>query len=267
VPPPSFGCEAIDVVRADGLVKGVRCRTENGAELELEAELVVGADGSASRMRAALGIGSRRFSGTDRYLLGTVDVSRATRDVEIYCGVGYANGTAPLRDGTYFWDVVRGANTAPVEAGNLEAWRAIYRRRVRCADEFVYAVERWEQLMLVDVRTFWAAERVAPGAALVGDAAGAVHPHSGQGANLALEDAVALGAAMAAASGDLSARLARFARTRQRKLRRYVLWSLLAAGSFDGPNAAWRAMRRYGFLWNRVGPVRRELLRRQAGLA
>jgi 2-octaprenyl-6-methoxyphenol hydroxylase len=245
------------VLRLDGAVKGVRCRNEDGSEVELEADLVVGADGGSSRVRRALGIDCRRFSRVDRYVLGTVDVTRDTRDIEIHCGAGYADGIAPLPGATYFWDVVGDANSAAVEAGDLEAWQTCYRRRVRCAHEFVDALDNWEQLTLMDVRPFWAAERVAPGAVLVGDAAGAVHPHSAQGANLALEDAAALG----------KAPLATYARTRQRKLRRYVLWSLLAAGSFDGPNAAWRAFRWYGFLWARVGPVRRELLRRQAGLA
>jgi len=154
-----------------------------------------------------------------------------------------------------------------VEAGDLAAWRATFERRVSSAGEFLDALQRWEQLTVIGVRPFWAATRAAPGAALAGDAAGAVHPHAAQGANLALEDAVALGEAVAGLSGTLTRRLSLYARARQRKLRRYVVWSLLAAGSLDGPSAAWRAVRRYGFLWNRVGPMRRELLRRQAGLA
>lgn len=268
--PPSFGCEAFDVVRRNGAVTAVRCRDEGGRELELEADLVVAADGPGSRIRAALGIPCRRFSRRDRYLLGTVDVSRDTRDVAVYCGAGYANGVAPLPDGTYFWDCVTDADRAVVEAGDLAAWRATYMERVPCATEFVQALERWEQLTQVEVRPFWATARSAPGAVLAGDAAGAVHPHSAQGANLALEDGAALADAVAlhAGAGPVSAKLlSTYAQPRQRKLRRYVLWSLLAANSLDAPNAAWRAARRNGFFWNRIGPMRRELLRRQAGLA
>jgi 2-polyprenyl-6-methoxyphenol hydroxylase-like FAD-dependent oxidoreductase len=267
VPPPSFGCEATDVIRTKGVVKGVRCRSQDGAGLELEADLLVGADGPASRIRSALGIACRRFRRTDHYVLGTVEVSRPARELAVYCGVGYADGVAPLPDGTYFWDCVTDANRTSVEARDLAAWRATYERRVTGAGEFLDAVERWEQLTVIGVRLFWAATRAAPGAALAGDAAGAVHPHAAQGANLALEDAVALGEAAAVCSETLSKSLSLYARARQRKLRRYVLWSLLAAGSLDGPTPAWRAVRRNGFFWNRVGPMRRELLRRQAGLA
>jgi 2-polyprenyl-6-methoxyphenol hydroxylase-like FAD-dependent oxidoreductase len=267
VPAPSFGCEAVDLIRTDGIVKGVRCRRQDGAERELEADLLVGADGPGSRIRNALGIACRRWRRTDRYVLGTVEVSRPVREVAVYCGEGYADGVAPLPDGTYFWDCVDDANSTAVAAGDLAAWRATYERRVGGAGELLEPVERWEQLTVIGVRPFWAATRAAPGVALAGDAAGAVHPHSAQGANLALEDAVALGQAVAGDSRTSPNGLSLYARARQRKLRRYVLWSLLAAGSLDGPSPVWRAVRRSGFLWNRVGPMRRELLRRQAGLA
>jgi 2-polyprenyl-6-methoxyphenol hydroxylase-like FAD-dependent oxidoreductase len=187
----------------------------------------------------------------------------------VHCGAGYANGVAPLPDGTYFWDCVNDANRASVEACDLAAWRAMYHRRMPHAGEFVDAIESWKQLTFVQVRPFWPRERLVPGAALAGDAAGSVHPHSAQGANLALEDAVVLGDALAGPvpRGDLHAALSLYARRRDRKLRRYVLWSLLAAGSLDGRNRPWRALRRRSFGWSRVGPVRRENLRRQAGLA
>jgi salicylate hydroxylase len=266
---PRFGCELVDVVRRGGVVIGARCR-QDGKELELIGDLLVGADGPGSRSRAALGIASRRFAHTDTYLLGTVDVSRETRDLVIYCGPGYGNGVAPLLDGTYFWDRVTDANRPAVAARDLTGWRAIYEQRVPCAGEFLDELDAWERLTRVEVRPFWAAARTAPGAALVGEAAGVVHPHAAQGANLALEDAAALGDTLAShtrAGADPSEPLSAYARARQGKLRRYVLWSLLAAASIDAPSPLWRAVRWGGFRWNRIGPMRREALRRQAGLA
>jgi hypothetical protein len=56
-----------------------------------------------------------------------------------------------------------------------------------------------------------------------------------------------------------------YARSRRRRRQRFVLWSLLAAVNMDAPNLVWRALRRSGFAWARVGPVRRALLQRQAG--
>jgi 2-polyprenyl-6-methoxyphenol hydroxylase-like FAD-dependent oxidoreductase len=130
------------------------------------------------------------------------------------------------------------------------------------AGEIAAGVGSWDELTVLTARPFRARTRIAPGAALIGDAAGTVHPHVGQGANLALEDAVALGEVLLAGRP-----LAEYARPRERKLRRYIAFSRFSAGSLDAPNAAWRAVRRSGYLWSRVRPVRRDVVRRMAGLA
>jgi 2-polyprenyl-6-methoxyphenol hydroxylase-like FAD-dependent oxidoreductase len=261
---PRFGCEVGDVIRDGPSVVGVRCAGE-----QVTGDLVVGADGRGSRTREVLGIACRRVGEPSAYVLGTVDVRRDTRDLDLYCGDGYANGVCPLPDGTYFWDCITDEDRGAVAAGDLEGWREIYERRVPCAGEFVDAVGEWSQLWVVEVRPFWAARRTAPGAVLVGDAAGSVHPHAAQGANLALEDAADLGAALTAPGRSEHAPaelLRRFARGRHRKLRRYVLWSLAAAASLDGPNPLWRAARRQSFRNTRIRPLRRALLHQQAGL-
>lgn len=265
VPAPRFGSEVVDVIRHGASIVGTR----GTGGLEVTGDLLVGADGRGSRTREALGISCRRVGRPSLYVLGTVDVRRDNRDLHVYCGNGYANGVCPVPDGTYFWDCVGDENRDAIEAQDLDAWREVYERRVPCAREFIDAVREWSELWEVEVRPFWATRRVAPGAVLVGDAAGSVHPHAAQGANLALEDAADLGAALVSharseiAPADL---LRDFARVRDRKLRRYVLWSLAAAASLDGPGRIWRATRRQGFRNNRIRPLRRSLLRQQAGL-
>jgi len=262
---PRFATEVVDVIREGASIAGVRCADGSN----VPGDLVIGADGRGSRTREALGIPSRRAGSPSAYVLGTVEVIRDTHDLDVYCGDGYADGVCPLPDGTYFWDCVTDENRAAVEARDLAAWREVYERRVPTAGEFVGAVRSWEQLWEVEVRPFWAARRLLPGALLVGDAAGSVHPHAAQGANLALEDAADLGAALAAAAGTKSVRgdmLQRYARARNRKLRRYVLWSLAAAASLDGPGPIWRAVRRQSFRNSRIPALRRLTLRQQGGL-
>ena len=263
VGPPRFGCAVREVVWHDGRAVGARCADG----VEVTGDLLLAADGRASRTREALGIQARRRGQPSAYLLGTVDVRRATRDLHVYCGDGYANGVCPLPDGTYFWDCITAENHPAVAGRDLDAWRVTYQRRVPCADEFVGGLHAWEQLTEVEVRPFWAETRAAPGALLLGDAAGTVHPHAAQGANLALEDAAELLDAVAADARTDSDLLRSYARARQRKLRRYVIWSLLAAGVLDGRNRLWRIARRQNFRSSQISLVRRAILKGQAGLA
>jgi 2-polyprenyl-6-methoxyphenol hydroxylase-like FAD-dependent oxidoreductase len=76
---------------------------------------------------------------------------------------------------------------------------------------------RLERLWVRDPIDEWGSEAVT----LLGDAAHPVLPHTAQGAALALEDAVALGLALAPA-GDPVAALRRYERIRARRTRRVV---------------------------------------------
>jgi 2-polyprenyl-6-methoxyphenol hydroxylase-like FAD-dependent oxidoreductase len=268
--PPRLGCWLVGLLRSGGAVTGVRYRDADGREHEFEAACIVGADGPDSTVRERLGIGCRRFPAPDLYLLGTVGVDGASEELSIHCGPGYGDGVVPLGDGTYFWDRVTSENRGAVESRDLGGWRQVYERRLPPESQVPGAVTSWEDLTLVHVRPFWTADQIADGAALAGDAAGVVHPHSAQGANLALEDAVALGEVLADHTGSEPVprgALETYGRPRQRRRRRFVLQSLLAAGTMDAPNAAWRAVRSANFATSRVGPVRRALLRLETGLS
>jgi 2-polyprenyl-6-methoxyphenol hydroxylase-like FAD-dependent oxidoreductase len=264
--PSRLGCEVIGIARSGAGVTGARYRDRAGREDELEAACVIGADGPDSAVRAALAVGSRRFSATDRYLLGTVDVdgNADAEELAIYLGPGYGDGVVPLGDGIYFWDRVTAKNRSAVEAQDLAGWRQVYAGRLPPGSEVPAAVSSWEQLTTVNVRPFWAKDQVADGAALAGDAAGVVHSHSAQGANLALEDAVALGSVLSNHAGPEPVPhrlLAAYGRPRQRRRRRFVLQSLLAAGFMDAPNPAWRTVRAANLALSRVGPARRAFIR------
>jgi salicylate hydroxylase len=262
--PPWYDCELFELVRSGAFVSGVRYRDGDRQERQLDASCVVGADGPDSAVRAELAIDRRGFPAANRYLLGTVGVGGTGDELAVYLGPGYGDGVVPLGDGVYFWDRVTAENRAAVDSRDLGGWRRVCAERLPPGSEIPAAVTSWEQLTLVDVRPFWARRQVADGAALVGDAAGVVHPHSAQGANLALEDAVALGDALKSHGGGepVPGRiLAAYQRPRRRRRRRVVLQSLLAAGFMDAPNPAWRAVRAANLALSRVGPTRRMLLR------
>jgi 2-polyprenyl-6-methoxyphenol hydroxylase-like FAD-dependent oxidoreductase len=266
---PLTGHELSGLIREGDRPAGVRYR-RGTEEHELRARCVVGADGARSRVRAELGIPVRRAGREDPYVLGIVRAPAGLdlTDLRIYYGPGYGNGVVPLGEHVYFWDHVTPENREAVERRDLAGWRAVYAERLPLGADIAAAIPSFEELSVLAGRTQWARARIAEGAALAGDAAATVHPHAGQGANLALEDAVALGEVLAAQDRGPVTRhaLEPYARARHRKGLLYVAWSLLAARSFDAPTPAWRAVRTLNSYWNRVPPVRRALLRTMAGL-
>jgi 2-polyprenyl-6-methoxyphenol hydroxylase-like FAD-dependent oxidoreductase len=232
----------------------------------LGADLVVGADGVGSAVREAMRPRVADRSGPDRYVVGICRVvPPGDPGARLVCGRGYANGVIPMREGLYFWDHVTEANAAAVEARDFGAWAEEYARRVPGGEAIAAEIGSFEGLAVLEGRTHRVKSRVSGRFALAGDAAAAVHPHTGQGGNLALEDAVALADGLRG-GGSLDDALAAYAQARDAKARRYVPWSRFIGPALDGSNLLWRALRASGYVWARVPPLRRELVRMHAGL-
>jgi 2-polyprenyl-6-methoxyphenol hydroxylase-like FAD-dependent oxidoreductase len=268
--PVLSGAEVFGLIRRGETVRGLHYRRD-GQDHDLPAWCAAGADGAGSAMRRELAIPLRSWGHDQAYVVGIGARPAGLEDSAalVYHGVGYANGVIPLGDRAYFYDSVTPANRRAVEAGDLDGWRAAYAARVPYAAELTAGLTRWEDLTVLAARPGRARRRIADGAALLGDAAAIVHPHSAQGTNLALEDGVALGELLARL--DPSAALRRtdlepYQRLHGRKAARYVAWSRWAGATFDGATTRWRVVRWYGWQWQRVPPVRRALLRLGAGL-
>ncbi|HEV2811787.1 MAG TPA: NAD(P)/FAD-dependent oxidoreductase [Solirubrobacteraceae bacterium] len=260
-----LGCAATGLDRSSERVTGVRYTGASGEECTLHATCVVGADGRNSVVREQLGVRVGLRTGPDRFLIGFAAVRAPHPDAAVlYCGRGWCDGVLPFGEQTYFFDHLVGASRDAVDRDDLDAWRESYAARIPAGDRIAACVRSFEDVGFLSGRTHRAAPRSAPGVALLGDAAAAVHPHNGQGANLALEDALALGTVLTehGPGADLRA----YARARDAKSRRYVPWSIFIGRTFDGPHAGWRAMRRFGYLASRIGPIRRSTTARQAGL-
>jgi 2-polyprenyl-6-methoxyphenol hydroxylase-like FAD-dependent oxidoreductase len=268
--PVMYGAEVFALIRHDRYVRGLRYRRD-GHDEELVAWCVAGADGVRSAVRRELAIPLRTRGEEQAYVVG---IGARPAELEdgaalVYHGAGYANGVMPLGDRAYFYDSVTPANQTAVEARDLDGWRAAYAARVPYAAELTGGLTSWDELTVLSARPGWASRRIADGAALLGDAAAIVHPHSAQGTNLALEDGVALGQLLAGLDPSTALRragLAPYQRPRGRKAARYVAWSRWAGATFDGATTPWRAVRWSGWQWQRVPPVRRALLRFGAGL-
>lgn len=198
----------------DGIVHlGLRCAqvVERPEEVELHftngstttADVVVGADGIHSRVRDLLITDEPRFSGQSIYR-GLIPASRVPFLLEepkvvLWLGPGQHCVSYPISHGG---QVSFGATT-PAGDWRTESWSAEGRTEDLAAaysgwNEEVQqltsapdAVGRWA-LYDRDTVDYWSSDRVT----LVGDAAHPMLPFMAQGANQAIEDAVALAACL-----------------------------------------------------------------------
>lgn len=205
----------------DGL-RQVRIDTGAG-ETELTTPLLVGADGSHSAVRAALGIGAQRHDYGQRLLVARVRTSRAP-DGTAWERLGQAGPTALLPRSDRHHGLVHGVPEAQADAMaalDEAAWLAHAQAAFGWrAGRFLASGPR-STYPIVKVL----AERViGPRALLLGNAAQTLHPLGAQGFNLGLRDALTLAELIAAAEDPgsdalLAEYLQRRAPDRQRTLR------------------------------------------------
>ncbi len=185
-----------DLLSHDGRVAGVRATTPDGP-LEIRADLVVGADGRDSTVRAAAGLRVKTLGApmdvlwfrlpktmTTPQILGRIEAGRIfirlDRGDYWQCGFVIAKGTL---------DEIR--------ARELEAFRADVARLVG-APLAPGVLRDWDDVKLLTVRVDRLETWFRPGLLCIGDAAHAMSPVGGVGINLAIQDAVAAANLLAA---------------------------------------------------------------------
>jgi salicylate hydroxylase len=186
------------------------------------ADVVVGADGIHSLVRSVVTEPSHpTFSGMVAYR-GTVDAARLpdwpAGLFEVWMGPGRHFLTFPIRGGTAVNfvgfvpadDEMRESWSAPGSPTHLRAEFEGWDDRLLTLLDSVEATNRWGLYDREPLAT-WRRGRVC----LLGDAAHAMLPHVGQGANQAIEDAVVLAEVLAQASpADAGEALAQYERAR-----------------------------------------------------
>jgi 2-polyprenyl-6-methoxyphenol hydroxylase-like FAD-dependent oxidoreductase len=245
------GCRCVAVTHD----AGGEARIEFDAGRTVTADVVVGADGVHSAVRGVLaGPRAPVYSGTVGYRgLVPIDALPSLPD------------STPLQ----FWAGPRAHLLHySIEGGTIVNFLAVVRQATwtsaawnepcDVADALV-AYEGWhpavtEMVGAVAVGSRWALHDHAPlerwsdgRVVLIGDAAHAMLPHQGQGANQTIEDAVLLADLLAEARrDDAGAALARYEALRRPRTRRVQRWSRLAADWLhlpDGPAAERRDAR------------------------
>jgi 2-polyprenyl-6-methoxyphenol hydroxylase-like FAD-dependent oxidoreductase len=165
---------------------------------EVEADLLIGADGLHSAVRAQMiGDGEPSYAGYTSWR-GVAPYDELTRATESW-GRGARFGLVPIGHGEAYWFAV-----ATVPAGGADGDDVIADLRARFAgwhapiDDVLAATPR-DKVLRTDIRdrrpiTTWHAGR----AVLLGDAAHPMTPNYGQGGCQAIEDAIVLDRALAA---------------------------------------------------------------------
>ncbi len=220
----ALGRESLDLgARASGFRQereGVALSLEERGEVR--GRLLVGADGIGSAVRAALHPGepAARRSG----LVAVRGVARnavshlAGVSAAQYFGRGLEAGVSQSSPSDVYWFVSMAAPTTPgphdpraLLDRHLAAFHASFRAIVAATSE---ADLRVDELLVRSPLQAWGEGAVT----LLGDAAHPMLPHAGQGAAQALEDAVALGRAVAQ-HGPGEAALRRYERLRMPRTR------------------------------------------------
>ncbi len=203
-------------------------------------DLVVGADGSRSRVRASSGLTLRDHPYAYGALWAVVpDPEEIAVDQLYQCLRGTRSYLGVLPTGRGQSSVFFSERVDRMEATTLRAGVAAWRARAEpFAGPYGELLDRVETLLPARYRDVVVRHphRVVPGGrsavVLTGDAAHAMSPQLGTGATLALADAWALGAAIAA-HDDLPAALTTYEQRRRAHVRWYAWWTRLMMPAFQ----------------------------------
>jgi len=183
--------EAVDLIREDGGINGVRAQTPDGCA-EIRADLVIGCDGRHSTIRQAADLEVIE-RGVPIDVLW-FRISRTTTDLEQLLGnFNFGRALVLINRGDYFQVgmLIRKGSFEETKALGLEAFRETVRHIAPYLGERVEELKDWDQIKLLSVQINRLRQWFRPGLLCIGDAAHAMSPAGGVGINLAIQDAVA----------------------------------------------------------------------------
>ena len=220
-----YRAEFQGILQNDGRVGGVVVRRagEESSD-EVQASLVVGADGAASLVRRALGIQAEVHHYRHGYLITLLPRPESMRgEARYYVGRAELLGLFPAPDDhvvvLYMVEIdPRGEKMEALKARGLSALKSCVAAIDAAMTKPLESLTSWEQIGLLPCTRVRADRWVVDGGALIGDAAHAMNPHASQGRMQAMADAMALAQVIGRCreTGDWSAEaLAAYERARR----------------------------------------------------
>ena len=252
-------------------------RKARAYEIELDsgerirADLVIGADGARSFVRSAAGIetSDRPYEQTAFVTHLRPRMPHAATAWQRFLAEGPL-GILPLGDGrvSVVWSTTPARANAALEADGAATGRML----TEASDGVLGALEVAGPKGTFDLHARHAANYVLPNLALIGDAAHAIHPLAGQGANLGLQDAAELAAQVDAAleqglhPGDRPV-LRRYERARRGANATMLHFMTGLNRLFTTDSGAAGRIRRAGMrMFNRSGPIRERAVKVALGV-
>ncbi|CAM5440983.1 2-polyprenyl-6-methoxyphenol hydroxylase-like FAD-dependent oxidoreductase [Aquamicrobium terrae] len=194
-----MGREATGLIERDGVVTGVTARGADGREHDLEASLVVGADGRDSILRTAAALEVEDLGSSVDVLW--MKLSRNAGDPAQPMSHAGPNQGLVMIDRGDFWQlgyVIARGSFRQVKQDGLAALRAKLASVAPLPAERFGELADWDQVHLLKVRMDRLKRWWKPGLLCIGDAAHAMSPIGGVGVNLAIQDAIAAANILAA---------------------------------------------------------------------
>jgi len=183
--------EVIDLLMEDSRVVGVRAKAATG-ELEVRADLVIGADGRHSTVHTRAGLEQREFGVPIDVLW--MRISKKQGDPKQTLGFFQHGKLVVLLDRDDYWQcgfVIPKGAFDEIKARGLQQFQDDIVSFAGFLRDRVAELDDWSKIKLLTVQVNRLREWSCEGLLCIGDSAHAMSPAGGVGINLAIQDAVA----------------------------------------------------------------------------